>query len=126
MKKILIVDDEKELRELLKETFEYRGFKCLTAKDGKEALEIANREIPSLIILDLIMPKLDGIETHKSLKASEATKHIPIIAYSAQPPEVVAKKGIESADIVDFIIKPFDVKDLIDSVVKAIGKGEEK
>ena len=77
MKKILIVDDEKELRELLKETFEYRGFKCLTAKDGKEALEIANREVPSLIILDLIMPKLDGMDAdRKSTRLNSS--HIPL------------------------------------------------
>jgi len=126
VKTILIVDDEKDLRELLKETFEYRGFKCFTAKDGSEALEIANREVPSLIILDLIMPKLDGIDAHKLLKLNETTKNIPIIVYSAQPPEVIAKKDIESVNIVDFIIKPFDIKDLIDSVVNTIGEGMGK
>lgn len=121
MKTVLVVDDEKELRELLQETLEMRGFKCLTAENGEEAVKIANKENISLIITDLIMPVLDGIGTYKALKARDKTKNIPIIVYSAQPSEIVAKKGFEVSDVIDFLIKPFDVEELINSIIKAIG-----
>jgi len=113
MKKILIVDDEKDIRDLLKTRFELSGFEGLTAKDGKEALKIARHDQPSLIILDLVMPKMDGFETHKALKSDKRTKHIPIIAYTAQNPEIVAKKGIKALDIIDFVMKPFDARALM-------------
>jgi len=99
-----------------------RGFKCLTAKNGRDAIRIAENERPSLIILDLIMPEMDGIETHKILKSSKKTKNIPIIAYSAQDPEVILKKGDEAFDVVDFILKPFSVEKLIALVEKSLKK----
>lgn len=120
MKKLLIVDDEGEFRSLLKEIFESRGFICLTAKDGREATKIAKKEQPSLIILDLIMPKMDGIQTHDALKSDKATRSIPIIAYTAQDPEVVAKKGEKALEVIDFVVKPFDTKALISSVERAL------
>lgn len=121
MKTLLIVDDEKELRDLLKETLELRGFNCITAENGKEAIEVVNKENISLIITDLIMPVLDGVDTYKALKSSDKTKNIPIIVYTAQPPEIVAKKGFVVSDVVDFLVKPFHTEELIDSVIKAIG-----
>jgi len=125
MKILLIVDDEQEFRELLKETFEYRGFKCLTAENGEEALKLVKENRIALIILDLVMPKLDGIDTYKILKSDEKTKKIPVLVYSAQSPEVVAKKGFAASDVVDFLIKPFDTKDLIESVMQAVGSPEK-
>ena len=122
MEKILLVDDEKDIRELLKVRFEISGFKCLTAKDGKEAVELAKYKQPSVIILDLMMPGMDGFQTHKALKADPSTKNIPIIAYTAQDPEVVAEKGLEALDIVDFVLKPFDAEVLMLAVNKALKK----
>lgn len=124
MQTILVVDDEKDLRNLLKARFELSGFKCLTAKDGKEALKIAEKERPALIILDLVMPGMDGIETYKALKAGADTKHIPIIAYTAQPPEVVAKKGEAAFEVVDFVLKPFDAKTLVLAVQKILSSAK--
>ncbi|MGB2706144.1 MAG: response regulator [Candidatus Omnitrophota bacterium] len=126
MKKLLIVDDEKEFRVLLKDIFEARGFICLTAGDGREAIKIAKNERPSVIIMDLIMPKMDGIETHNALKSDRNTKSIPIIAYTAQDPEVVAKKGEKALDIIDFVVKPFDTRALISSVEKALASLPKK
>ena len=116
MKTILVVDDEKDLRKLLKSRFELSGIKCLTAKDGKDAIKLAIEKQPSVILLDLVMPKMDGFEVYKALKNNPETKHIQIIAYTAQSPEIVAKKGIEALDIVDFILKPFESKTLVESV----------
>jgi len=76
--------------------------------------------------LDLMMPRMDGVETHKALKEDKNTKHIPIIAYTAQNPEVVAKKGIEALEIVDFVLKPFDAKALVLSVKKILKEASRK
>ena len=124
MKKILIVDDEKDLRDLLKARFEYGGFKCITAADGEEALKVVKKERPDLIILDLVMPKMDGIQAYKALKADAEHKHIPIIVYTAQPPEVVAKKGEAAFDVIDFVLKPFDSRTLVVAVEKIL-KGQK-
>lgn len=121
MKKILIVDDEKETRILLKDVFDVRGFNCLVAQDGLEAIKIAQKEHPSLIILDLIMPNMDGIETYKVLKADTGTKHIPIIVFTAQDSEIVSKKGVEEvSDVLSFVLKPFNMRELISIVEKAL------
>ncbi|MGB2706082.1 MAG: response regulator, partial [Candidatus Omnitrophota bacterium] len=89
---------------------------------GREALKIVEKEKPSLIIMDLVMPKMDGIQAYKALKASADTKHIPIIVYTAQPPEVVVKKGEAAFDVVDFVLKPFDSKTLVLAVKKILNK----
>jgi len=120
MDRILIVDDEESIRTLLKARFESSGLECLVAKDGKEAIEIAKTKQPSLIILDLMMPGMDGLETYKVLKAYNTTKNIPIIAYTAQGPEIVAEKGLDALDIVDFVLKPFDSKALVMAAKKII------
>jgi len=120
MATILIVDDEKDLRTLLKARFELSGFKCLTARDGKEAIKAVKKERPDLIILDLVMPRMDGIQTYKVLKADAEHKHIPIIVYTAQPPEIVLKKGEAAFDVVDFVLKPFDSKTLVLAVKKIL------
>ncbi len=121
-KKLLLVDDEADLTELLKSIFEPRGFVCMTARDGEAAIKIAREKHPSLIIMDLIMPKMDGIETYKALKADRKTRDLPILVYTAQDPEVVIKKGEEALDVIDFILKPFDTRSLISIVEKTLTK----
>jgi len=121
-KKLLLVDDEEGLTDLLKSIFEPRGFTCMTAGDGEEALKIAREKHPSLIILDLVMPKMDGIDTYKALKADRKTKDIPVLVYTAQDPEVVIKKGEDALDVIDFILKPFDTRSLISVVEKTLSK----
>ena len=108
-KKILVVDNESGMRFLLKERFETLGISCFTAQDGKEAVEIALRERPSLIILDLIMPVMDGYETYQALKSDETTRNIPVIVYTAQEQESVMEQGLEAMDLVHFVLKPFDL-----------------
>ena len=120
MKKVLIVDDEKDIRDLLKARLELSGFKAVTAENGEEALKIAKHEPPSLVILDLVMPKMDGFETYNALKNDKRTRHVPIIAYTAQNPEVVAEKGIDALNIVDFVLKPFDPGVLMTMVEKTL------
>lgn len=121
-KQILVVDDEAEIIKAIKIRLEQIGYKVLAAYDGQKALNKARKSKPDLIILDLMLPKMDGFETYKALKADGATKHIPIIAYTAQSPEVVVEKGMEALNIVDFVLKPFDTQVLLLAVGKALSK----
>lgn len=116
MRTILIADDEKDIRELVKARFEFNGFKCFTASNGREAIKLAKEKKPSCMILDLVMPDMDGFEVYKALKGDKETSNIHILVYSAQPSEIMAKKDIQSLDIIDFVMKPFDADSLVSSV----------
>jgi CheY-like chemotaxis protein len=77
--KVLVVDDEQEIRDLLANFLSTEGYEVIVAANGEEAIELAKRENPQLILLDIEMPGVDGIETCKRLKAEEKTQHIPVI-----------------------------------------------
>ncbi|GAI43054.1 unnamed protein product, partial [marine sediment metagenome] len=83
MKKILIVDDRSEVVELVKVTLEGEGYQTIDASDGREALEKIGKEKPDLILLDIIMPKMDGFEVLRNLKDDSNTKDIPVIMLTA-------------------------------------------
>ena len=106
-KKILIVDDEVELVIAMQIRFEQSGYDVLSANDGQEALDKARSEKPNLIILDLMLPKLDGYKVCRMLKFDEKYKHIPIIMLTARAQESDKELGMEvGADA--YITKPFD------------------
>ena len=119
-KTILVVDDESGIREVLKERFEAIGLRCLTAADGAEALEVARTEHPSLIVLDLVMPVMDGLSVYRALKESDTTRDIRIVVYSAQDPETIMEGGVDALEIVDFVLKPLDLKSLTFLVNKTL------
>jgi len=106
-KRILLVDDEAQLVELVKMRLEANGYQVLTAYDGKDALDMAKKEMPDLIILDLMLPKIDGYKVCRMLKFDEKYKKIPIIMFTARALDSDKKVGIEvGAD--DYITKPFE------------------
>ena len=125
-RRILIVDDEEDIRNLLKARLEFSGFECLTAGDGEEAMKVTKEGKPSLIILDLVLPHKDGLQVFKELRAHKYSKDIPIIVYTAQNPEVVAEKGLEALEVVDFVLKPFDSKALLFLIEQSLGKIKDK
>ena len=107
-KKVLIVDDEPDIVILLKSRFQSNGFDTVGVSNGKEAIEKALQEKPDIILLDLLMPVMDGYEAMKHLGENEETKDIPIILFTAAPPEKVIEKGDDTMMAIDFVIKPFD------------------
>lgn len=111
--KILIIDDEPEILILVKSRIESSGYIGITASNGKDGISIAEKENPSIILLDLLMPEMDGYEVMKRLKSNSITKNIPVILFTAAPPEEVIKKGGQVMEAVDFVIKPFDDKALL-------------
>ncbi|MGO1356491.1 MAG: response regulator YycF [Alkalibacterium gilvum] len=109
MKKILVVDDEKPISDIVKFNLEKEGFEVITAFDGEEALEKANEEDPDLIILDLMLPKMDGLEVCREVRK---TKDTPIIMVTAKDQEIDKVLGLElGAD--DYVTKPFSNRELV-------------
>jgi len=114
-KKILLVDDEVELVELVKIRLEANGYEVITAFDGNQALDKAKKEMPDLIILDLMLPKIDGYKVCRMLKFDEKYKHIPIIMFTARALEADQKIGLE-VGANDYIIKPFEPEILLSKI----------
>ncbi len=110
--KILVVEDEEDIRNLIQLRFEKEGFRVATAPDGEIALRKARSEAPNLIVLDLMLPKKDGLSVCKELKGDEATKRIPILMLTAKAEEVDRVLGFElGAD--DYLTKPFSPRELV-------------
>jgi DNA-binding response OmpR family regulator len=107
--KVLVVDDEKSIRDLLNKFLEREGYEVILASNGEEAIELAERENPHLILLDIMMPGLDGIETCRRLKANKITQSIPVIMASAVT-ETMAQALEVGVD--DFVIKPVQLPEV--------------
>lgn len=119
-KKILFVEDETFLVDMMKERLELNGYEMVAAYDGEEGLKKVEQEKPDLIILDSMMPKLDGFTVCRRVKADPKTKNIPVIIISAADRTELAKKSLSSgAD--DFLVKPYESEELLERIVKFIG-----
>ncbi len=108
---VLIVEDDAELREILQAEFEFEGLTALTAANGSEAVTTARELKPDLILMDIMMPIMDGIEATKKVKGDEQTRHIPIIMLTAAGKREDIVAGLE-AGAIDYITKPFFMPEL--------------
>jgi DNA-binding response OmpR family regulator len=112
MKRILAVDDEPHILKLIAFSLRSHGFEVLEAADGLSAVEIAQAEKPDLILLDVMMPALDGYEACRRIKADEETAEIPIFMLTAKTQATEETTGMD-AGATDYIRKPFTPKDLV-------------
>ena len=120
-KRVLIVDDEPLIVETLKFSLEEAGFECLEAFDGIEAIAETRRGMPDLIVLDVMLPKMNGYKVCRLLKFDEKFKHIPIIMLTARTQEKDRALGLETgAD--EYVTKPFATDALVEMVRKHIEK----
>ena len=115
MTKILYVEDNEDNIYMLKSRLERRGFHVVVAMDGEQALEMAVAEDPSLIIMDLSLPKVDGWEATRRLKAKEKTRHIPVVALSAHA-MVGDRETALDAGCDDYDTKPVEFQRLLDKI----------
>ena len=112
MPKVLVVEDEKNILELVRFNLEKEGFTVITALDGNQGLELAREEKPDLILLDVMLPGMNGLEVCRELQREYETREIPIIMLSARAEEVDKVLGLEmGAD--DYITKPFSPRELV-------------
>lgn len=110
-KKILVVDDNQDNRELVVKVLKNKGYEVIEAVDGEDALQKAEVERPSLILMDLSLPRMDGYEVTRSLKSMEDCKEIPIVALTAHAMKGDREKAF-SAGCIGYISKPVDVREL--------------
>jgi len=108
---VLVADDEEDIRALVAFRLDRAGYDVITAADGEEALMLATTRLPDLVVLDMMMPKANGLEVTRSLRALDATRDIPVILLTARAQEADVASGFEAgAD--DYVKKPFSPKDL--------------
>lgn len=118
-KRLLVIEDEVDLAEMVKLRLEANGYEILIAHDGQDGLDMARKERPDLIILDLMLPKIDGYKVCRMLKFDEKYKHIPIIMFTARAQELDKKVGYDvGADA--YITKPFDAQALLQKIKELV------
>jgi two-component system, OmpR family, response regulator VicR len=124
LKCILCVEDEPEMIDLIRLILGRRGFEVKGAAGGVEGLNMIRREPPDLVLLDLMMPDMDGWEVYQQMKADEKTKNIPVIVVTAKAQSIDKVLGLHIAKVDDYITKPFSPQDLMNSVEKVLKSKE--
>jgi len=122
LKCILCVEDEPEMIDLMRLILGRRGFEVKGAHGGAEGLKMIHEDKPDLILLDLMMPDMDGWEVYQQLKADEKTRDIPVIVVTAKAQSIDRVLGLHIAKVDDYIAKPFSPAELLSSVEKVLQK----
>ncbi|MEP7109110.1 MAG: response regulator [Ferruginibacter sp.] len=123
-RKILVIEDNNDIRENTAEILELAGFKTLTAKNGRQGVEVALKERPDVVICDIMMPELDGYGVLRLLRKNPGTETVPFIFLTAKTERSDLRKGMEmGAD--DYITKPFDDSELLNAVEVRLKKADE-
>lgn len=120
---ILCIEDEQEMIDLIRLILERRGYEVEGASGGKEGLEKIRNAPPDLVLLDLMMPDMDGWEVYQQMKAEEASKDIPVIVVTAKAQSIDKVLGLHIAKVDDYISKPFSPQELLNSVEQVLGQG---
>ena len=122
MKRILCIEDEPEMIDLIRLILGRRGFEVLGAAGGTAGLKEVREQLPDLVLLDLMMPDMDGWEVYQQMKAEDSTRNIPVIVVTAKAQSIDKVLGLHIAKVDDYIAKPFSPQDLLNSVEKVLGK----
>ncbi len=115
-KVILCIEDEQEMIDLIRLILGRRGFDVRGANNGEEGLKIIQNDHPDLVLLDLMMPDMDGWEVYQHMKSDETTKNIPVIVVTARAQSIDKVLGLHIAKVDDYIAKPFSPQELLNSV----------
>jgi DNA-binding response OmpR family regulator len=122
VKHIVCIEDEPEMIDLIQLILNRRGFEVLGAPGGKEGLEMVRKTLPDLVLLDLMMPDMDGWEVYQQMKADDSTRNIPVIVVTAKAQNIDKVLGLHIAKVDDYIAKPFGPQELIDSVERVLSQ----
>ena len=120
-KKVLLVEDNEMNRDMLSRRLTKRGFNVIIAVDGREGIDLAKKEMPDVILMDMSLPEIDGWEATKRIKAGDATKNIPLIALTAHAMAGDREKALQ-AGCDDYDTKPIDFQRLLEKIEKALGQ----
>lgn len=120
VKKILCIEDEPEMIDLIRLILSRRGFDVYGASGGEEGIQMIREIHPDLVLLDLMMPDMDGWEVYQQMKAEASTRDIPVIVVTAKAQNIDKVLGLHIAKVDDYIAKPFGPQELMDSVEKVL------
>jgi two-component system response regulator VicR len=118
--KIVCIEDDPEMIELVKLILIRKGYDVTGATGGKEGLKVVEEVKPDLVLLDLMMPDMDGWEVYKQMRDNEAMKHIPVIVVTAKAQSIDKVLGLHIAKVDDYITKPFGPSELLSSVLRVL------
>lgn len=121
-KHILCIEDEPEMIELMRLVLEREGFEVTGAVGGEQGLQAMRQTKPDLILLDLMMPGIDGWEVYRQMRADKELMDIPVVIVTAKAQSIDKVLGLQVAKVADYITKPFGPKDLINSITKVFAK----
>lgn len=122
VKRILCIEDEPEMIDLIKLILGRRGYDVHGATGGIEGARLVRELLPDLVLLDLMMPDMDGWEVYQQMKADPTTRNIPVIVVTAKAQNIDKVLGLHIAKVDDYIAKPFGPQELLDSVEKILGQ----
>ncbi len=120
-KTVICIEDEPEMIDLIKLILGRKGFDLIGAIGGREGIETVRRLKPDLVLLDLMMPDMDGWEVYQQMKADDALKDIPVIVVTAKAQSIDKVLGLHIAKVDDYVTKPFGPQELLQSVNKVLG-----
>jgi len=115
IRKILIVDDSSTNRHVLFEMLARHGYRCILAESGREAIEKAKTEKPDMVLMDVVMPDMDGYQATRAITRDEATKHIPVILCTSKDQETDRLWGLRQG-AKNYVVKPVEEKDLLEKI----------
>jgi len=121
-KKIVYIEDEQEMIDLVRLILGRKGYEVIGANGGREGLRIIRELLPELVLLDLMMPDVDGWDVYQRLKSDETTRSIPVIVITAKAQNIDKVLGLHIAKVDDYIAKPFTPQELLDSVQFILSK----
>ena len=119
-RRIVYIEDEQEMIDLVKLILTRKGYQVTGAGGGREGLNIVRKHLPDLVLLDLMMPDMDGWDVYQQMKADELTRGIPVIVVTAKAQNIDKVLGLHIAKVDDYISKPFSPQELLDSVEKVL------
>jgi DNA-binding response OmpR family regulator len=122
LKKVICIEDELEMIELVRLILSRHQFQVIGAVGGQEGLEKVAEIQPDLVLLDLMMPDIDGWEVYQKMKASETMRDIPVIVVTAKAQSIDRVLGLQIARVDDYITKPFGPQELLESVERVLGQ----
>lgn len=125
-KKVLCIEDEPEMIDLIQLILERRGFKVVGAVGGREGIEALQREKPDLVLLDIMMPEVDGWEVFRFIKSNDELKDIPVLVVTAKAQSIDKILGLYIAKVDGYITKPFGPRELVESVERILAERSPK
>jgi two-component system response regulator VicR len=120
-RRVVYIEDEQEMIDLVRLILSRKNYEVIGANGGREGLDLVRKSMPEAILLDLMMPDMDGWEVYQQLKADDKARLIPVIVITAKAQSIDKVLGLHIAKVDDYIAKPFSPKELVDSLERILG-----